>query len=211
MRNTTAPTSRRMACFTTPATWRCCAPRSCGAPVVLASATPSLESWANAEAGKYARLDLGSRFGVAELPAMPAIDMRAEKLPSDRWISADAGARGRGADGAGRTGAAVPEPARLCAGDALPRLRASGRLRPLRCADGRASVPQAAGLPPVRRDQADPAGLPELQGRGADGPGRAGGRAAGRGGGGALSRGAGGGAVVGPLRVGARAEGADRR
>ncbi|PZR01087.1 MAG: primosomal protein N' [Cereibacter sphaeroides] len=58
-----------------------------GAPVVLASATPSLESWANAEAGKYARLDLGSRFGVAELPDMRAIDMRDEKLPSDRWIS----------------------------------------------------------------------------------------------------------------------------
>jgi primosomal protein N' (replication factor Y) len=59
----------------------------CGAPVVLASATPSLESWANAEAGKYARLDLGSRFGPAELPEMRAIDMRSEKLPSDRWIS----------------------------------------------------------------------------------------------------------------------------
>ncbi len=59
----------------------------CGAPVVLASATPSLESWANAEAGKYTRLDLGSRFGVAEMPGMRAIDMRAEKLPSDRWIS----------------------------------------------------------------------------------------------------------------------------
>ncbi len=59
----------------------------CGAPVVLASATPSLESWANAEAGKYARLDLGSRFGVAELPEMQAIDMRAETLPASRWIS----------------------------------------------------------------------------------------------------------------------------
>jgi primosomal protein N' (replication factor Y) len=59
----------------------------CGAPVVLASATPSLESWANAEAGKYGRLDLGSRFGPAELPEMLAIDMRSEKLPSDRWIS----------------------------------------------------------------------------------------------------------------------------
>jgi primosomal protein N' (replication factor Y) len=58
-----------------------------GCPVVLASATPSLESWANAEAGKYRRLDLGSRFGAAELPEMRAIDMRAERLPSDRWIS----------------------------------------------------------------------------------------------------------------------------
>ena len=58
-----------------------------GAPVVLASATPSLESWANVEAGKYGRVDLGSRFGVAEMPAMRAIDMRGEKLAADRWIS----------------------------------------------------------------------------------------------------------------------------
>ncbi|MEM6481567.1 MAG: primosomal protein N' [Pseudomonadota bacterium] len=58
-----------------------------GAQVVLASATPSLESWANAEAGKYQRLDLTSRFGVAVLPEIKAIDMRAERLPANRWIS----------------------------------------------------------------------------------------------------------------------------
>ncbi len=58
-----------------------------GCAVVLASATPSLESWANVEAGKYQRLDLGSRFGAADLPDMRAIDMRAERLPGDRWIS----------------------------------------------------------------------------------------------------------------------------
>jgi len=57
------------------------------AQVVLASATPSLESWANAEAGKYRRLDLGARFGPAELPEMAAIDMRAERLAADRWVS----------------------------------------------------------------------------------------------------------------------------
>ncbi len=39
----------------------------CDAQVVLASATPSLETWANAEAGKYARIDLTSRFGQAVL------------------------------------------------------------------------------------------------------------------------------------------------
>ncbi|MCT8160996.1 primosomal protein N' [Pseudoruegeria sp. SHC-113] len=59
----------------------------CGAHVILASATPSLESWANAEAGKYRRLDLAARFGAAELPEMRALDMRAEKLPAGRWIS----------------------------------------------------------------------------------------------------------------------------
>ncbi len=58
-----------------------------GCAVVLASATPSLESWANAEAGKYGRLNLGARFGAAELPDMRAIDMRAERLANDRWIS----------------------------------------------------------------------------------------------------------------------------
>ncbi|MCV2880483.1 primosomal protein N' [Actibacterium sp. XHP0104] len=57
------------------------------AQVVLASATPSLESWANAEAGKYKRLDLTARFGAAVLPEMRAIDMRAEDLPGSRWIS----------------------------------------------------------------------------------------------------------------------------
>ncbi|MFN4099326.1 MAG: primosomal protein N' [Pararhodobacter sp.] len=58
------------------------------AQVVLASATPSLESWANAENGKYQRLDLHARFGVAELPVMQALDLRAQKLPHGRWISA---------------------------------------------------------------------------------------------------------------------------
>lgn len=57
------------------------------ARVVLASATPSLESWVNAESGKYQRLDLSARFGEAKLPDMRAIDMRDEELPSGRWVS----------------------------------------------------------------------------------------------------------------------------
>jgi primosomal protein N' (replication factor Y) (superfamily II helicase) len=57
------------------------------AQVVLASATPSLETWSNAQAGKYARLDLKARFGTAVLPDMRAIDMRAEDLPGQAWIS----------------------------------------------------------------------------------------------------------------------------
>ncbi|SPF79753.1 primosomal protein N' [Pseudoprimorskyibacter insulae] len=58
-----------------------------GARVVLASATPCLETWANADAGKYDRVDLTSRFGPAVMPDMRALDMRAEKLPGNRWIS----------------------------------------------------------------------------------------------------------------------------
>jgi primosomal protein N' (replication factor Y) (superfamily II helicase) len=58
-----------------------------GARVILASATPSLESWVNAHEGKYQRLDLGARFGVAQMPKMSTIDLRLENLPSDQWIS----------------------------------------------------------------------------------------------------------------------------
>ncbi|WP_423219925.1 primosomal protein N' [Cognatishimia maritima] len=58
-----------------------------GASVVLASATPSLESWANADAGKYHRIELTSRYGPAVMPEMRAIDMRVEDLPSGTWIS----------------------------------------------------------------------------------------------------------------------------
>jgi len=57
------------------------------AQVVLASATPSLESWANVEAGKYTRLVLSSRYGPAVMPKMSAIDMRAEDLPGGKWVS----------------------------------------------------------------------------------------------------------------------------
>lgn len=58
-----------------------------GAQVVLASATPSLESWANVEAGKYQRLVLSSRFGAAVMPEMTAIDMRTEPVPNGKWVS----------------------------------------------------------------------------------------------------------------------------
>lgn len=59
----------------------------CSAQVVLASATPSLETWSNAEAGKYKRVNLTARFGTAVLPVMKAVDMRAEDLAPATWIS----------------------------------------------------------------------------------------------------------------------------
>ena len=57
------------------------------AQVILASATPSLETWTNAEAGKYRRIDLTERFGAAVMPELMTVDMRAEKLPKARWLS----------------------------------------------------------------------------------------------------------------------------
>ena len=47
-----------------------------GAVVVLGSATPSLESWVNAERGKYRLLSLPERAGGANLPAVEAVDLR---------------------------------------------------------------------------------------------------------------------------------------
>ncbi|WP_406872913.1 primosomal protein N' [Aminobacter sp. P9b] len=47
-----------------------------GFPVVLASATPSVESRVNAEQGKYARSVLLARFAEAALPKLATIDMR---------------------------------------------------------------------------------------------------------------------------------------
>ena len=49
-----------------------------GATVVLGSATPSLESWANAQRGKYSLLSLKQRVGNRPLPEVSLIDMRQE-------------------------------------------------------------------------------------------------------------------------------------
>ncbi len=58
-----------------------------GATAVLASATPSLETWANAEAGKYKRLDLPDRFGPAILPEIRMVDLRQHNPGRNRWIA----------------------------------------------------------------------------------------------------------------------------
>ena len=43
---------------------------------VLGSATPSMESWNNAQSGKFARLSLPKRVGGAKLPAVQVVDLR---------------------------------------------------------------------------------------------------------------------------------------
>ena len=48
------------------------------AVVVLGSATPSLESWANAEKGRYARVEMVSRVANRPLPGVELVDMREE-------------------------------------------------------------------------------------------------------------------------------------
>jgi primosomal protein N' (replication factor Y) len=49
-----------------------------GAVVVMGSATPSLESWQNAERGKYTRIELRDRVMNRPLPEVELVDMRRE-------------------------------------------------------------------------------------------------------------------------------------
>lgn len=55
-------------------------------PVLLSSATPSIESRANAERGRYLHVTLPDRFG-GSLPDITAIDMRADGPERGRFIS----------------------------------------------------------------------------------------------------------------------------
>jgi primosomal protein N' (replication factor Y) len=55
--------------------------------IVLASATPSLETLANAGAGRYAHLKLTARPGVSRLPDISLADLREQPPETNRWIA----------------------------------------------------------------------------------------------------------------------------
>lgn len=57
------------------------------AAVVLASATPSLETLRNAEAGRYRWLKLSARHGMARLPDITLVDLRETPPETGRWLS----------------------------------------------------------------------------------------------------------------------------
>jgi len=50
-------------------------------PVLLGSATPALETWRNAQVGRYTRLSMMDRVGGRPMPEVALIDLRHEKLP----------------------------------------------------------------------------------------------------------------------------------
>ena len=56
-------------------------------PVILASATPSLETVVNVDQGRYEIVRLGSRYGGAQMPAIALADMRREPPETGRWLS----------------------------------------------------------------------------------------------------------------------------
>src|SRR5215472_4282578 len=56
-------------------------------PVVLASATPSLETYVNARNGRYEWLKLAHRHGAAEMPQVRLVDMRTEHGDPGQFLS----------------------------------------------------------------------------------------------------------------------------
>ena len=131
-------------------------------PVVLASATPSVESEVNARRGRYKRIHLPERFGGAHLPMIEAIDMRREGPPRGRFIAprlAEAvqialERREQALLFLNRRGYA---PLTL-----VPRLRLPPAMPELRRLAGRSPLQAAAGLPPLRLLHAAAGGMPEL-------------------------------------------------
>jgi primosomal protein N' (replication factor Y) len=56
-------------------------------PIVLASATPSIESHVNARSGRYAHVALPARYSGAEMPEVVTVDMRATPPERGMWLS----------------------------------------------------------------------------------------------------------------------------
>lgn len=56
-------------------------------PIILATATPSLETQANVDRGRYKHLMLKERHGIAELPDVIAVDLTHEPPARGTWLS----------------------------------------------------------------------------------------------------------------------------
>lgn len=56
-------------------------------PVLLVSATPSLETVYNVQQGRYGVVKLPQRHGGVQMPAVELVDMRAETLDNGTWLS----------------------------------------------------------------------------------------------------------------------------
>src|SRR4030095_4486197 len=62
-------------------------------PIILASATPAIETRHMVEIGRYRELRLTERHGLAELPAIQAIDLTQDPPLRGRWLAPTPGAR----------------------------------------------------------------------------------------------------------------------
>jgi len=56
-------------------------------PVLLISATPSIETYTNCKNGRYERIILQNRFREYQMPKVELVDLRSDKLKYGEWIS----------------------------------------------------------------------------------------------------------------------------
>ena len=158
-------------------------------PIVLVSATPSLETVVNVARGRYERVALPRRHAAAELPAVRLVDMRRERIEPGRFLAPPLVAELAATFEAGRAGAAVSQPPRL---RALTLCRACGHRFQCPSCTGlarRAPFYPAALVPPLRARRGGAAVLPGMPRRRRSRPVRAGGRTPARGSDGAVSGG----------------------
>ena len=134
-----------------------------GAAVILASATPSLESRVNAETGRYAHLRLAARYGGRTLPSIAAIDLRRGGSAA-RALDRAAPRRSRDRNRrARRAGPAVLEPPRLRALDPVRLLRAPLHLCAMFGLARRTPVPRRPHVPSLRARRKKAETLPPLR------------------------------------------------
>ena len=104
------------------------------ATVVLGSATPSLESWRNAEMGKYSLIAMKERVNQRPLPVVDLVDMRQEfqQTGQESYLFPRTAGEGQGRPGSRRAGHYPAQPARLFLCGAMPCLRGEAAMRELR-------------------------------------------------------------------------------
>ena len=56
-------------------------------PIILSTATPSLETWTNVKKNKFSYIKLPERVGLAKMPEVNIIDMRKVETKHNNWIS----------------------------------------------------------------------------------------------------------------------------
>ena len=139
-----------------------------GALAVLGSATPSLETFHNAQRGRYALASLARRVADRPMAEVRIVNMRDEWAATGEEVivsRAAGGGAGRPARGR-RTDPGAAQPPRHRRRGAVPAVRLDGRVPALQRLDDGARQRRARGgaLPLLRLRPAGAAGLPELRG-----------------------------------------------
>ena len=131
-----------------------------GVPVVLGSATPSLESLQRVRAGRAKMLELPNRTGGARPPVLQLVDLR--RHASTQGIATPNRTCHTPASWRRWPGPAVPEPPRLCADVVLSDLRLGRAVSALRRATDGAFARAHARMPPLRHRAGDSAAVSRL-------------------------------------------------